>query len=49
MSENLVRDLPYNGEVLTLTLPEGRSLDELGGVSVWCVPVGADFGSGTFQ
>ncbi len=49
LSENLVRDLPYNGEVLTLTLPEGRTLDEIGGVSVWCVPVGADFGSGTFQ
>lgn len=49
MSENLVRDLPYNSEVLTLTLPEGRTLDDVGGVSVWCVPVGADFGSGTFQ
>ncbi len=49
ISENLVRDLPYNSEVLTMKLPEGRTLDELGGVSVWCVPVGADFGSGTFQ
>jgi cytochrome c len=49
MSENLVRAQPYDGEVLTLTLPEGRSLDDLGGVSVWCVPVGANFGSGSFE
>ncbi|MEM6289713.1 MAG: DM13 domain-containing protein [Myxococcota bacterium] len=49
MSENLVRDMPYNAETVRFTLPDGFTLDDVGGVSVWCVPVGADFGSGTFQ
>ena len=48
MSENLVRTEPYLGETIRFTLPEGRTMDDVGGVSVWCVPVGADFGSGTF-
>lgn len=48
MSENLVRDDPYLGETIRFTLPEGQTMDDVGGVSVWCVPVGADFGSGTF-
>jgi hypothetical protein len=32
-----------------LTLPEGRTLDELDGISIWCVAVGVDFGSGRFE
>jgi cytochrome c len=48
MSENLVRADPWVDETLLVQLPEGESLDDLDGVSVWCVPVGVDFGSGTF-
>ncbi len=49
MSDNLVRPMPYNAETVRFTLPEGMTLDDVDGVSVWCVPIGADFGSGTFQ
>lgn len=48
MTEDLLKPGGYNGETLTATLPEGRTLDELDGISVWCVAVGADFGSGSF-
>ncbi len=48
MSENLVRPEPYLGGTIRFTLPDGFTMDDVGGVSVWCVPVGADFGSGTF-
>ena len=49
MRDDIRRDEPYAGETLTLTLPAGVTLDDLDGVSVWCVPVGIDFGSGMFQ
>jgi len=49
MGDDLLRAGGWHGETLTFTLPEGRTLDELNGVSVWCVPVGVDFGSGTFE
>jgi mono/diheme cytochrome c family protein len=49
MGEDLRRAEPYEGETLTFTLPAGQTLDDLDGVSVWCVPVGVDFGSGFFQ
>ena len=48
MSEDLRRDTPYSGESLIVQLPEGLDLDDLDGISVWCVPAGADFGSGQF-
>lgn len=48
-SGNLVRRGGYEGETLTLTLPENRTLDQLDGISVWCVAVGVDFGSGMFR
>jgi hypothetical protein len=32
-----------------ITLPSGRSLDEVDGLSVWCVPVGVSFGDGLFS
>jgi hypothetical protein len=38
----------FTGESLWLTLPAGRTLDDLDGVSVWCVDVGVDFGSARF-
>ena len=45
---NLVRAQPYEGERIEVKLPEGTTLDDLDGVSVWCVPVQSDFGSGLF-
>lgn len=47
--ENLVRRDPYVGETLTVQLPEGMTLDDLDGVSVWCVPIGINFGDGLFN
>ena len=49
MTENLLRATPYDGETITATLPDGESLDDLGKVSVWCLDVPVDFGSGTFS
>lgn len=48
--EDLRRPEGYDGtETVYAQLPEGRTLDELDGISVWCVPVEASFGDGTFQ
>jgi len=49
MSGDLRRETPYVNEVLTVQLPEGLTLDDLDGISVWCVPAGADFGSGIIR
>ena len=38
----------YNGATVYAVLPEGRTLDDLDGISVWCVTAKVDFGSGTF-
>jgi mono/diheme cytochrome c family protein len=38
----------YSGATVYAVLPEGRSLDNLDGISVWCVDAKVDFGSGTF-
>lgn len=46
MGDDLIKPGGYQGETLTFTLPAGRTLDDLDGVSVWCVDVGVDFGSG---
>ena len=35
----------YNGEKITLSLPAGKTLDDLSGLSVWCVDFNADFGN----
>jgi len=47
ISDNL-RGTSYTDEVLTLTLPHSRTLDNFNGISVWCVQAHADFGSGMF-
>jgi hypothetical protein len=39
----------YSGETVTLELPDGKTLDDLDGISVWCVEFSVDFGSGTFE
>jgi len=49
MSEqDIRRPEGYDRETVFAQLPEGRTLDELNGVSVWCVPVAASFGDGLF-
>lgn len=48
--EDLRRPEGYDGsEAVYAQLPEGRTLDDLDGISVWCVPVAASFGDGFFQ
>ncbi len=50
LSENLVNfPIGYQNETLWLTLPITRTLDEVDGLSVWCVPVGVSFGDGLFS
>lgn len=51
MSEkDIRRPEGYDGtETVYAQLPEGRTLDDLDGVSVWCVPVAASFGDGLFE
>jgi hypothetical protein len=38
----------YNTAELSITLPDGKSLDDLTGLSVWCADFNADFGNVTF-
>ncbi|MBA2661570.1 MAG: DM13 domain-containing protein [Bradymonadaceae bacterium] len=48
MTEDLVRPTPYSGETIIARLPTDVSLDDLDGISAWCVDFAVDFGSGTF-
>ena len=48
MTEDIRRPGGYSGELLVATLPEGQSMDELEAVSIWCLDIPVDFGSGTF-
>ena len=49
MSSNLVNSpVGYTNTSLTLNLGD-HSLDEVDGISVWCVPVGVSFGDGLFE
>ncbi|MCB9787140.1 MAG: DM13 domain-containing protein [Deltaproteobacteria bacterium] len=50
LSEDLLNfPVGYSDETMVLTLPEGRTLDDLDGISVWCVDVGVSFGDGLFE
>ncbi|MEM7136324.1 MAG: DM13 domain-containing protein [Myxococcota bacterium] len=49
MSEDLRRVGGYAGETVFAQLPEGRTLNDLNGISVWCVPVAQTFGDGLFN
>lgn len=49
MGDDLIKTGGYEGETLVFTIPDGHTLDDLDGVSVWCVDVGVDFGSGMFS
>ncbi len=48
MTDNLLVPGGYDGVELEAVLPDDKTLDDLDGVSVWCVDVGIDFGSGSF-
>lgn len=49
VSGNLERNSAYAGETLRLTLPEGKTLDDLDSLSVWCVDVAVSFGDAMFE
>lgn len=49
ISDDLLLSGGYDGATLTLTLPSGRTLDEMDGVSLWCVAAGVSFGDGQFM
>ncbi len=48
LSDNLHKPGGYVNEALILTIPQGYALGDLDGLSVWCVDVSIDFGSGVF-
>jgi len=39
----------FDNETVRITLPEGRTFDDLTGISVWCVRFNADFGNVEFS
>lgn len=49
MGDDLVGPVPFNNATVDFELPQGMTMDDLDGVSVWCVNIGIDFGSGNFQ
>lgn len=46
---NQLNGTVYNNEEIILTLPDGKTLDDLTGLSVWCVDFAANFGDMTFS
>ena len=48
MTDDLLDPGGYEGATLVAHLPAGKTLDDLDGISVWCVDVGVDFGSAMF-
>ena len=38
----------FSGETVNLTLPSTRTLDDLDGLSVWCITAGVSFADGEF-
>ena len=49
MGDNLLQSGGYSDDTLTFTLPPEHTLDDLNGVSIWCVAVGVSFGDGQFR
>ncbi|MHC4088200.1 MAG: DM13 domain-containing protein [Planctomycetota bacterium] len=39
----------FSDDSMTIDLPANETIDDYNAISVWCVPVSANFGSGTFQ
>ena len=48
MSDDIRQAGGYLDATLTVKLPVDKTLDDIEGVSVWCVPVGASFGDAIF-
>ncbi len=48
ISENQVGDA-YNGETLTLSLPDDVDFEQFNLISLWCVPFDVSFGDGVFM
>lgn len=48
ISDNLAGPA-LDGATVTWQLPPERTLDDVDGLSIWCVPVGVSFGDGLFQ
>ena len=48
LSGDLIRSGGYDNETFTITLPEAVTLDDVDGLSVWCVDVAVSFGDGAF-
>jgi hypothetical protein len=48
LTEDLIRDGGYSDETLTITIPEGHTVDEVDSLSLWCVDVSRSFGDGVF-
>ncbi|MCP5515655.1 MAG: DM13 domain-containing protein [Verrucomicrobiales bacterium] len=46
---DLLTGTAHSGDSVTVSLPEGQSLDGYNAISVWCVDFAINFGSGTFQ
>jgi hypothetical protein len=46
---DLVRTTPYVNETMEVALPQNLDFSTFDRVSVWCIPAGANFGSGTFD
>ncbi|MCA9600673.1 MAG: DM13 domain-containing protein [Polyangiales bacterium] len=44
-----IKGVAFRGETFAVQLPEGKSLDDLDGVAVWCTDVGVSFGDGLFK
>ncbi|WP_170252869.1 DM13 domain-containing protein [Colwellia echini] len=45
---NLLTGTIFNDATISITLPQGKSLDDLTGLSVWCVDFNANFGQMEF-
>ncbi|GLX78757.1 hypothetical protein tinsulaeT_20970 [Thalassotalea insulae] len=43
-----INGMPFNNDEMILRLPNGKTLDDLNGISVWCVDFNANFGQVTF-
>lgn len=48
LSEN-IKGRRFENESFTVKIPEGKTLDDLDGISIWCVDVGVSFGDGLFK
>lgn len=49
ISEKISGNGPFVDETLTLTIPDGKTLDDFDGISIWCTLFFQDFSSAIFQ